>query len=225
MPAITSGFSAIAGTARDQGWTYEALLAAVLAARTTDREAAVIQARTRAAWCPQIKTLGVWALTTSRPYAGALCRIRPGAPTSAKPASRPARPAGSRQYPPGHCPRAEGELHAVRLRRHEPVLPASGAPLRTGSILVIRRPVLQEHAETSLTTRRSRFAPSARPRPAATRSSPLRVRPRIGCPPSRCIRGGRVEPHARSETTCRGRSVVPDPSLDIAADGTGTATS
>ncbi|USX45207.1 IS21-like element helper ATPase IstB [Dietzia kunjamensis] len=56
-PTITSVFADLADTAREQGWTYEEYLAAVLGRQVADREASGIQVRTRAARFPQIKTL------------------------------------------------------------------------------------------------------------------------------------------------------------------------
>ncbi|MCZ4540440.1 IS21-like element helper ATPase IstB [Dietzia maris] len=56
-PAITSVFADLADTAREQGWTYEEYLAAVLGRQVADREASGIQVRTRAARFPQVKTL------------------------------------------------------------------------------------------------------------------------------------------------------------------------
>lgn len=56
-PTIARTFADLGDTARDQGWTHEEYLAAVLGRQVTDREASGIHIRTRAAHFPQVKTL------------------------------------------------------------------------------------------------------------------------------------------------------------------------
>lgn len=56
-PTIGRTYADLAHTARDQGWTHEAYLAAVLARQVADRESSGTAIRMRGAHFPQVKTL------------------------------------------------------------------------------------------------------------------------------------------------------------------------
>jgi DNA replication protein DnaC len=56
-PTIARTFTELADAARDQGWTHEEYLAAVLARQVADREASGVAIRTGAAHLPSVKTL------------------------------------------------------------------------------------------------------------------------------------------------------------------------